>query len=285
MPVDQAGAPPKTVAGRYYRRFGLYERLQHGGMMFAFIACALSGLPLLFPYTGWARTVAGLMGGFEAAALVHRVGATLMAIVFFAHILHFLWRGLATGSLLSVLWGPNSLVPQWKDVTDIWDHMKFFLGKGKRPQFDRYTYWEKFDYMAVFWGMFIIGGSGLILWFAEELSPWLPGWAFNVATLVHGHEALLAVGFIFTIHFFNGHLRPEKFPMDMVIFSGRLSEHELREERPLEYERLRREGRLAAIEAAPPSAGVVAFGRLVGGTALVLGLITVFLILYGLFTG
>jgi hypothetical protein len=73
--------------------------------------------------------------------------------------------------------------------------------------------------------------------------------------------------------------------MDMVIFTGRLTEHELREERPLEYERLRREGRLAAIEATPPSAGALAFGRLVGGTALVLGLITVFLILYGLFTG
>jgi cytochrome b subunit of formate dehydrogenase len=184
-----------------------------------------------------------------------------------------------------VLWGPNSLVPQWKDVLDIRDHMKYFLGKGPRPQFDRYTYWEKFDYMAVFWGMFIIGGSGLILWFAEELSPYLPGWVFNIATLVHGHEALLAVGFIFTIHFFNGHVRPEKFPMDMVIFTGRVTEHELREERPLEYERLRREGRLAAIETTPPAAGAVAFGRVIGGTALVLGIITVFLILYGLFTG
>jgi thiosulfate reductase cytochrome b subunit len=225
------------------------------------------------------------MGGFEGAALVHRSCAVLMGVVFVAHIFQFLWRGLGQGSLLTVLWGPNSLVPQWKDVTDIYEHVKFFLGKGPRPKFDRYTYWEKFDYMAVFWGMFIIGGSGLLLWFAEELSPWLPGWVFNVATLVHGHEALLAVGFIFTIHFFNGHLRPEKFPMDMVIFTGRLTEHELREERPLEYERLKREGRLAAIEDTPPSAGAVAFGRLVGGTALVLGLVTVVLILYGLFTG
>jgi hypothetical protein len=102
---------------------------------------------------------------------------------------------------------------------------------------------------------------------------------------VHGHEALLAVGFIFTIHFFNGHLRPEKFPMDMVIFTGRVSDHEMRDERPLEYERLRREGALAATETTPPTAGSVAFGRVVGGTALVLGIITVFLILYGLFTG
>ena len=49
---------------------------------------------------------------------------------------------------------------------------------------------------------------------------------------------LLAVGFIFTIHFFNGHLRPEKFPMDMVIFTGKVSEHEMKEERTVEYARL-----------------------------------------------
>jgi cytochrome b subunit of formate dehydrogenase len=285
LPVDTTASRPQTVAGRYYRRFGLFERVLHAGMMFSFTGCALSGLPLLFPYTGWAASVAGLMGGFEGAALVHRVSAAVMVVVFFTHIFQFMWRGLKSGSLLTVLWGPDSLVPQWKDATDLYEHVKFFLGKGPRPQFDRFTYWEKFDYMAVFWGLFIIGGSGVLLWFAEPLSPYVPGWVFNVATLVHGHEALLAVGFIFTIHFFNGHLRPEKFPMDLVIFTGRISEHELREERPTEYARLVREGRLEALRDTPPSRGAIAFGHWIGGTALVLGVITVILIIYGLLTG
>jgi cytochrome b subunit of formate dehydrogenase len=286
IPVARpAAAPHPVTAGRYYRRFGLFERILHGFMMFSFIGLALSGLPLLFAYTGWAAWLAGLMGGFQGAALVHRVSAVVMAAVFVTHIFQFLWRGLASGNILSVLWGPNSMMPQPKDIADIYQHVKFFLGKGPRPLFDRYTYWEKFDYMAVFWGMFIIGGSGLMLWFAEPLSPWLPGWTLNVATLVHGHEALLAVGFIFTIHFFNGHIRPEKFPMDTVIFTGRVSEHELREERPLEYERLVREGKLAAIEDTPPTAGSITFGRVIGSVALILGIITVFLILYGLATG
>ena len=112
---------------------------------------------------------------------------------------------------------------------------KWFFGRGPRPQFDRYTYWEKFDYWGVFWGMAIIGGSGLMLWFPTFFSRFLPGWLLNVATIVHGEEALLAVGFIFTIHFFHGHLRPEKFPMDMVIFTGQIPEHELKGERPIEY--------------------------------------------------
>jgi cytochrome b subunit of formate dehydrogenase len=282
MPMDRIEATAQAAGGRYYRRFGLFERVLHAGLMFSFIGCALSGLPLLFPYTGWAKTVAALMGGFQGAGLVHRVCATVMCTVLVAHVIQFLWRGLAAGGLLNVLWGPNSLVPQPKDVVDMYQHMKYFLGLGPRPQFDRYTYWEKFDYMAVFWGMFIIGGSGLMLWFAIPLSSFVPGWFYNVATLVHGKDALLAVGFIFTIHFFNGHLRPEKFPMDLVIFTGRISEHELQEERPLEYERLKRDGRLNSIEATAPASGTVAFGRIVGGTALVLGIITVILIIYGL---
>ena len=97
---------------------------------------------------------------------------------------------------------------------------KWFFGKGPRPQFDRWTYWEKFDYFAVFWGVFAIGLSGLIMWFPEFFSRFMPGWMINVALIVHSDEALLAAGFIFTVHFFNTHFRLEKFPMDTVIFSG-----------------------------------------------------------------
>jgi cytochrome b subunit of formate dehydrogenase len=157
---------------------------------------------------------------------------------------------------------------------------KWFFGKGPRPQFDRYTYWEKFDYWAVFWGMFIIGGSGFMLWFPTFFSEFLPGWVFNVATIVHGEEALLAVGFIFTIHFFNGHLRPEKFPMDLVVFTGRLPEHELKDERPLEYQRLVGAGRLRSIEAPAPTPQAVLFSRLLGTLGLTLGVITILAIIY-----
>jgi hypothetical protein len=128
--------------------------------------------------------------------------------------------------------------------------------------------------------MFIIGGSGFMLWFPMFFSQFLPGWVFNVATIVHGEEALLAVGFIFTIHFFNGHLRPEKFPMDLVIFTGRLPEHELKDERQVEYARLVSQGRLAAIEAKAPTSSEVQFARVLGSVGLVLGVITILIIIY-----
>jgi cytochrome b subunit of formate dehydrogenase len=191
-------------------------------------------------------------------------------------------KRLAVDQDYRILWGPASLVPQPRDLTEMAQHFRWFVGAGERPTFDRYTYWEKFDYWAVFWGMAIIGGSGLLLWFPELFARIVPGWVFNIALLVHGEEALLAVGFIFTIHFFNGHLRPEKFPMDMVIFTGTVTEAELRHERPGEFERLMREGRLEAEIAAPPSRRAWTIGRIVGTTAVTLGLAVVVLIVYAL---
>src|SRR5512144_470906 len=237
------------AAGRYYRRFGPVERVMHVFIMVTFIGLALTGVPLLFADHTWASGLVKLLGGFRGAALIHRICAAVMTVVFVGHVIRVFVRAFMAEDWLAYFWGPNSLVPNLKDGQDIVGMFKWFFGKGPRPQFDRYTYWEKFDYWAVFWGMFIIGGSGFMLWFPMFFSEFLPGWVFNIAMIVHGEEALLAVGFIFTIHFFNGHLRPEKFPMDMVIFTGRLPEHELKEERPVEYARLVEKGGLAAIEA------------------------------------
>jgi cytochrome b subunit of formate dehydrogenase len=127
-------------------------------------------------------------------------------------------------------------MPNFQDLKDIINHNKWFFGTGEKPQFGRWTYWEKFDYMAVFWGVAVIGFSGFILWFPEFFSKFFPGWAINVALIVHSDEALLAAGFIFTFHFFNVHFRPEKFPMDTVMFSGRISKTELIHERKRLYD-------------------------------------------------
>src|SRR5512134_2859093 len=290
MPNSIAIDPSRSVAhahagsGRHYRRFGPIERVMHAFLMITFIGCALTGVPLLFADHLWATGLVKLMGGFQGAALIHRICAAVMTVVFVGHVIRVFVRAFMAEDWLSYFWGPNSLVPNLKDGQDIVGMFKWFFGKGPRPQFDRYTYWEKFDYWAVFWGMFIIGGSGFMLWFPNFFSLLLPGWVLNVATIVHGEEALLAVGFIFTIHFFNGHLRPEKFPMDMVIFTGRLSEAELRHERPAEYERLARSGEIDRLTVPPPTPSTWRIGRVVGTIALTIGLALVLLIMFALAT-
>jgi cytochrome b subunit of formate dehydrogenase len=270
------------AAQRYYRRFTRVERIQHAFLMLTFVGCALSGLPLLYSDKPWAATLARILGGFEGAGAIHRICAFVMIVVFLSHVALLIRKAL-TGDLMKVLWGPDSMVPQPQDAIDVYRNVLWFVGRGPKPTFDRWTYWEKFDYWAVFWGMAIIGGSGLLLWFPVLFSKVLPGWMFNIAALVHGEEALLAVGFIFTFHFFNGHVRPAKFPMDTVVFTGRISEHELKEERATEYERLLREGRLEAKVAPPPTLESRVFGWFVGGAALLLGIVAIVLIVYSLF--
>ena len=279
--ASDAGAPAAPIGQRYYRRFTRTERIMHSLLMISFVGLALTGLPLLFSDKPWAAVLARLFGGFQVAGAIHRTCAFVMLVLFACHIVIVVRRAIANRNLVGILWGPDSMVPQPQDGIDLYNHFKWFLGLGPRPQFDRWTYWEKFDYWAVFWGMAIIGGSGLLLWFPVFFAKFLPGWMFNIASLVHGEEALLAVGFIFTIHFFNGHLRPEKFPMDTVIFTGRIPEHELRHERAVEYERLLREGRLAAEEAPPPTLESRAFGWFVGGATMLLGIVAIVLIIYG----
>jgi hypothetical protein len=158
--------------------------------------------------------------------------------------------------------------------------IRWFVGAGPRPRFEHFAYWEKFDYWAVLWGTLLMGAAGLVLWFPQAASLMLPGWMFNVALFVHGAEATLAIGFILVIHFFNGHLRPGKFPMDLVIFTGSVSDDDLREERAGEYARLAETGALAELAVPQPSAAVCSRGQIIGTAGLTIGLALLVLILY-----
>jgi cytochrome b subunit of formate dehydrogenase len=267
---------------RFVHRFDRYHRLTHVSLMISFIGLAATGMPLLFSDARWAWYLSRFWGGFETAGLLHRTFAVLMIATFVAHVGRIVHR-VTIGKDYSALWGPASMVPQPRDLYEMVAHFRYFVGLGPRPRFDHFTYWEKFDYWAVFWGMFIIGGSGLMLWFPTVFSIVLPGWIFNIAMLIHGEEALLATGFIFTVHFFNGHIRPEKFPMDLVIFTGRMPKHELEEERAGELARLAAQGRLAALDAPPPSPGAVVVGRALGTVMVVSGSALVVLIFYAFF--
>jgi cytochrome b subunit of formate dehydrogenase len=173
-----------------------------------------------------------------------------------------------------------------KDLHDFVGTIKWFFDKGPRPHYGRWAYWEKFDYLAVFWGVAVIGASGLMLWFPEFFTKFIPGALINVATIIHSDEALLAVGFIFTIHFFNTHLRPEAFPMDPVIFSGTVPLEEYKHDRPEAVKALRESGELRRVvttqRISPRRARAI---RIFGFTALGLGVTLVILIIYSVLFG
>jgi cytochrome b subunit of formate dehydrogenase len=268
---------------RQYVRFTRLSRILHIGMIISFMSLALTGLTLKFSYTGWAVVLSHLLGGFETAGYVHRSAAVLMFGIFVTHVTdlyrrkrqeHLSWRGM--------LFGPNTMLPTRRDFSDLGATLKWFVGLGPRPAYGRWTYWEKFDYFAVFWGIAIIGSTGLTLWFPVFFTRFLPGWSINVATIIHSDEALLATGFIFTVHFFNTHLRPEKFPMDITIFTGRMPLAELKRDKPLEYNALVASGKLEEKTEEPYPPIVIRAIRIFGWTALSVGFGIVVWILYAM---
>jgi cytochrome b subunit of formate dehydrogenase len=276
-------AHPVSGNKKLFQRFTAFERLLHFTMIACFLSLASTGMIVKFSYTPLANILAGMMGGIENAGIIHRLAATGLFGVFFAHIWDlFRKKKNEFKSWKDMLLGPDSMVPNKKDLEDVKASFKWFLGKGPRPNYGRWTYWEKFDYFAVFWGIFVIGGTGLALWFPEFLTFFVPGWFINVATIIHSDEALLAAGFIFTVHFFNTHFRPEKFPMDTVIFSGQVTVEELQIERPDEYNRLIENGKLENYLVRPFSDRMLRMLKIFGWFALVSGLIMVFWIVYAM---
>jgi thiosulfate reductase cytochrome b subunit len=268
----------------WVRRFRRSQIWTHVTVVVTFLVLAATGLPLKFHGTAWAAGLADLFGGLGTTRFVHRLAAVATFGYFFFHVAQLLRRGVVKKEP-GLLWGWKSLVPRAKDLADLWGNLRWFLYLGRQPRFDRWTYWEKFDYFAVFWGVAIIGFSGLVLWFPQLFTALLPGWFLNAAHVVHSDEALLATGFIFIFHFFHTHLRPETFPLDPVIFTGRMPLARFREERPLEYERLVAEGRLEEKLARAPTAAELRAPRLFGFTAVTIGLLLATGILVGLLGG
>lgn len=267
---------------RYYFRFTLGQRYLHGLLMATFLGLAGTGMALRFSYTDWASSFAHAIGGFVVILFFHKVCAVLLTTVFVIHVSHVLYRGFVKRET-GVFWGPNSMVPQPRDIADFLRQLRWFFWLGPKPEFDRHTYWEKFDYWAVFWGMAIIGISGYMMWFAPFFARLVPGYVMNIALLVHGEEALLAVWFIFLIHFFNSHLRPSKFPADLVIFTGRVAEEEVKRERPREYRRWVKEHGSKTIPADPPPRWLRNFAALIAVTAVSIGFVILGLTLMAFF--
>jgi cytochrome b subunit of formate dehydrogenase len=281
-----AAVEARTVPGkqRYFMRFSRGQRYMHAVLFSTFLGLAATGLNLRFSDSAWARAVARAVGGFGAILVLHKLCAVVLTVAFLIHVKEIVTRGIVNREK-GIFWGPTSMVANLQDVKDLFAHMRWFLGLGPKPKFERYAYWEKFDYWAVFWGMVVIGFSGYAMWFAPFFAKFLPGWALNAVLVIHSEEGLLAILFIFSIHFVNTHLRPDSFPMDLVIFTGVESEEEFKHKRPLEYERVLKQGKLEKrLVSEAPGIWQINFSKVVGYLAISIGLILLILTLTAYFS-
>lgn len=243
-------------AGTSIVRFDEHQRLQHVLMMSSFITLALTGLPQKFSDLSLSQWWVDLLGGLEIVRAIHRTAGVIMLSDCVYHLGYVAYRMGIQRRL-----GPLRMLPGPKDVRDVFQTLLYFLGlQPEKPKFDRFSYLEKFDYWAVFWGIFMIGGSGLILMFPVLATHLLPGQILPVAITIHSDEAILAVGWILVVHMFNVHLAPWVFPFNPAIFTGKMTVRQCAEEHPLEWERMmsaERAPRLpaeAAVDARRPAA-------------------------------
>ncbi len=222
--------------GDRFERFSLNERLQHIVLFSSFIVLVFTGFPLKYPEVEFLDPLFYLTGGVQGARIIHRIAAVIMGLDFLYHNLYIfslLYRRRI--GLKQIL----LMVPQPKDVKDLVQNFRYFMGLSKeRPRFDKFSYLEKFDYWAVYWGVFIMGGSGLVLWFPEFWTQFTQLDIVRISYIAHSDEALLAFLAITCWHLYNVHLSPRHFPMNKVWYRGWLTREEMIEEHPLEYERM-----------------------------------------------
>ncbi|MGE5700686.1 MAG: formate dehydrogenase subunit gamma [Deltaproteobacteria bacterium] len=218
--------------GETFERFNRNFRFQHMVMFSSVIILIITGMPIKFPDFILSRFFINLWGGINNSTLVHRIGALMLVYFMLHHLVYSIFT--RDGRRDFVL-----LIPMPKDLRDAVQNIRYFLGKSKeKPKFGRFSYIEKFDYWAVYWGCIIMIGSGAFLWGESIVLKYLPKFALDIAHEMHSDEALLATLAIVIWHFYNVHFNPDRFPGTLMWWHGRISEHEIKEEHPLEYEEI-----------------------------------------------
>ncbi len=220
-----------VAEGELFYRFGVNVRAQHFLLAASTTLLIITGLPLRFHDSAVWKFIIFLLGGIQNSTFLHRVAAAGLMMVC---VWHLGWLFL-TREGRREFW---ELLPKPKDLFDMIHNVRYFLRlTHEKARFDRYSYIEKFDYWAVYWGVVIMVGSGLLLWLEQYSLMVFPKWFLDVAKEAHRDEALLATLAIVVWHMYNAHLNPTKFPGTLVIWNGLMSRHEMLEEHPLEYER------------------------------------------------
>lgn len=233
MPANEMPIP-MVVREEAVVRFDFHQRIQHFLMMSTFIVLALTGMPLKFSEWGVSQWWIGLWGGIDNTRSLHHLAAWGMI---FACLYHFLYIGFSTLILKKPF--PVWMLPSLKDFLDFFQEVRYYLGLAReRPRFDRFSWHEKFDYWAIFWGMPVMAGTGLILMYPVLVTKVLPGFLIPMALVAHSDEAVLAVLWILIVHLYFVHLAPRVFPFNPSIFTGKVTKERYAEEHPMEYERI-----------------------------------------------
>ncbi len=223
-----------TMGEVFFKRFTFNQLVQHWIMIATFMTLVVSGMPLKFPDSWWSPIVINLLGGFEMRTQIHHAAGIALVILGIYHVTYHIF--IDKESLLE-----RKIMPTLNDARDFWQTILFYFGKEEQPKYGRYSWKEKFDYWGAFWGMVMMGVTGLMMMFPFVAMKYIPYAYVHLSTIIHTDEALLATLFIFIVHWWNVHYSPEVFPMSKAWLTGNLSEEQMKHEHPLEYEEAMRQ--------------------------------------------
>lgn len=212
-------------------RFSPIERMEHLLSMTSFTLLVLTGLPQSYPGSSLGNWFIQLWGGIASTRLIHRVTGVLFVTLLVVHVTRAAVAAIR-GRRLPIMFANR------KDFADAWQTLRHFMGRARAPRVGKFDFREKFEYWGLFLGGILMSVTGFILLFPEGASQLLPGAVLAAARVMHGLEATFAVLVVILWHSWGVIFRPEVFPLDTSIFTGKISLERLEEEHALEYERI-----------------------------------------------
>jgi formate dehydrogenase subunit gamma len=223
---SNTGSPVQVE--RTFKRFNRGQRWEHGLLFLFILVMLLTGLPQKYQSTNWGQWIISSPERLIQLQNVHHIFALLLTALALYHLVRIFV--LIVRRIL-----PGDMLPTWQDVRDAWQMLKYLLFISReKPRFGKYNFEQKFTYWFVFFAVGILMVSGFILWFPIIVTRFLPGGVVPAAFLAHGDEAVALAVFILIWHVYHVHLER----LNLSIFTGRLSEDEMRQYHALEYEHL-----------------------------------------------
>ncbi len=233
-----------------FLRMNRVERLQHILLIASFTLLVLTGLPLMFYEMRLFKAVFSYGRVFYYRGVLHRAAALLLIADIVWHFGYTVFTRRGRGNF-------RELLPRRRDALDAlalfgfnvglsgWLYRKGLLRRffdrhpfwkfDRPPDYGRYNFIEKLEYLAVAWGSLVMIFSGFFMWNVELSLSLFPLWLHDIFVIVHGYEAMLAFLAIIIWHMYNVHLNPEVFPMSRIWLDGKITGHQLKTLHALEY--------------------------------------------------
>lgn len=228
MSVNKTNRRAYAQQEKTFARFTLGQRWEHGILILSTLVLLLTGLPQKYRDMSWSQDLLSTPERLDLVRQIHHIAALILAMEALYHVGRAIY-------LLARRKMPAAMFPTMQDVYDAWHMIQYLLFLRKeKPAFGKYNFEQKVTYWFLFFGFALMGISGFIIWFPVQFTKFLPGGVVPASKMAHSTESVVAAIFILVWHFYHVHIER----LNLSIFTGRLSEKEMREFHGKEYERL-----------------------------------------------